>query len=220
VLRVVPPIEEAGIRVLSPTVHFRKGQAYVKKELAGFAAELGISKRRSNMAVEASYAAQNIFNQTLLSAGETAINTLLHTGEPAVVMLGRPYNIYDSGMNCDIPRKLRKIYGVNVVPMDFLPIENEDITGINSNMFWNSGRRILAAALFARRFSNLHLIYISNFKCGPDSFIKSFLNEAAGRPSLMLQFDGHSNDAGFITRCEAYLESKEILRCPSVTTAA
>ncbi|HET7216307.1 MAG TPA: hypothetical protein VFL79_22150, partial [Terriglobia bacterium] len=122
--------------------------------------------------------------------------------------------------NCDIPRKLRKTYGVNVLPMDFLPLDEVDISGVNDNMFWNSGRRILAAAMIARRFANLHLIYISNFKCGPDSFIKSFLNGAAGSPSLVLQFDGHSNDAGFITRCEAYLESKGILRCPSHITAA
>jgi predicted nucleotide-binding protein (sugar kinase/HSP70/actin superfamily) len=85
-------------------------------------------------------------------------------------------------------------------------------------MYWNSGRRILAAAQLTRRHRNLHLVYISNFKCGPDSDIKSFLDDAAGKPSLVLQFDGHSNDAGFITRCEAYLDSKGFLRCPSSTT--
>jgi len=38
--------------------------------------------------------------------------------------------------------------------------------------------------------------------------------------ALVLQFDGHSNDAGFITRCEAYLDSKGFLRCqPSGATA-
>jgi len=30
---------------------------------------------------------------------------------------------------------------------------------------------------------------------------------------LVLQFDGHGNDAGYLTRCEAYLDSKGILRC-------
>ena len=79
--------------------------------------------------------------------------------------------------------------------------------------------RILAAARITRRQRNLHVVYISNFKCGPDSYIKSFMNEAAGKPGLVLQFDGHSNDAGFITRCEAYLDSKGFLRCsPSAAT--
>jgi predicted nucleotide-binding protein (sugar kinase/HSP70/actin superfamily) len=144
---------------------------------------------------------------------------LQETGEPALVLVGRPYNLYDRSVNCDIPRKLRALYGVNVLPMDALPLEMEDITEVNPNMYWNSGRRILAAARIARRNRNLHLVYISNFKCGPDSYIKSFLDDAAGKPSLILQFDGHSNDAGFITRCEAYLDSKGFLRCPSSVTA-
>ena len=219
VVRAVPQMEETQITLLTPTVHFREGKDFVAKELGKFAHSFGISLRKSNFAVQAAYAAQREFDLTLLRAGEHALATLERTGEPGVLLVGRPYNLYDRSVNCDIPRKLRKTYGVNVLPIDFLALDEEDISEVNDNMFWNSGRRILAAALFAYRFPNLHLIYIYNFKCGPDSFIKSFLNEAAGKPSLVLQFDGHSNDAGFITRCEAYLESKGILRCPSLTTA-
>ena len=217
VMRVAPHVEDAGVKLLAPTVHFREGHDFVAKEISKFAASLEIRTRKSNLAVRAAYAAQANFNRALLNAGECALARLEETGEPAVILLGRPYNLYDRGVNCDIPRKLRKTYGVNVIPMDFLALDEEDISSVNDNMFWNSGRRILAAALISRRLRNLHLIYISNFKCGPDSFIKSFLDDAAGVPSLVLQFDGHSNDAGFITRCEAYLESKGILRCPSPT---
>ena len=64
------------------------------------------------------------------------------------------------------------------------------------------------------------MIYITNFKCGPDSYIKHFAREAAGAPLLILQFDGHGNDAGYMTRCEAYLDSKGILRCYQSTTEA
>lgn len=220
VVRVVPRMGQAQGKLLAPTVHFRNGQDFVANELAAFAAGMKIPRRKSYQAVRAAYAAQSEFDQTLLKAGDCALAKLERTGEPGVILVGRPYNLYDRSVNCDIPRKLRKTYGVNVVPMDYLALDGEDISEVNDNMFWNSGRRILAAALIARRYRNLHLIYISNFKCGPDSFIKSFLNEAAGSPSLVLQFDGHSNDAGFITRCEAYLESKGILRCRSHTTAA
>jgi len=38
------------------------------------------------------------------------------------------------------------------------------------------------------------------------------VSDAAGRPFLTLQFDGHNNDAGVLTRCEAYLDSKGVLR--------
>lgn len=219
VVRVVPEIDESHVKFLAPTVHYRYGQEFVAKELARFACELGMTARKNNLATRAAYASQQDFDQALVTMGEQALAALKNTGEPGIILIGRPYNLYDRSVNCDIPRKLRKTYGVNVIPMDFLPLDEEDITEVNDNMYWNSGRRILAAALVAGRFPNLHLIYISNFKCGPDSFIKSFLNEAACKPSLVLQFDGHSNDAGFITRCEAYLESKGVLKCPSFTAA-
>jgi predicted CoA-substrate-specific enzyme activase len=213
VVRAVPQLEDVRGKFLAPTVHFRYGRKHVEKELGEFARTLKISRRASDRAVLAAYAAQGAFTDTLLEAGAQALEKLRATGEPALVLLGRTYNIYDRSGNCDIPRKLRTIYGANVLPMDFLPLDLEDISDVNPNMYWNSGRRILAAARIAQRHRNLHLIYISNFKCGPDSYIKSFLDDAAGRPSLVLQFDGHSNDAGFITRCEAYLDSKGFLRC-------
>ena len=62
------------------------------------------------------------------------------------MLVGRPYNIFDRSVNCDIPRKLRTLYGVNVLPMEVLPLDEEDISEVNPNMYWNSGRRILAAA--------------------------------------------------------------------------
>jgi predicted CoA-substrate-specific enzyme activase len=218
VVRVVPQVESARTKLLIPTVHFRFGRKHVEKELAEFARSLGISRPQSDRAVTAGYAAQGAFTDALLEAGAQALAQLKESGEPALVLVGRPYNLYDRSVNCDILRKLRALYGVNVLPMDFLPLDFEDITEVNANMYWNSGRQILAAAQLTRRHPNLHLVYISNFKCGPDSYIKSFLDDAAGKPSLVLQFDGHSNDAGFITRCEAYLDSKGFLRCPSSTT--
>ena len=141
-------------------------------------------------------------------------SALKATGEPALVLMGRPYNIYDRSINCDIPRKLRTLYGVNVLPSiscrskpKTSPTSTPTCTGTPDGGF--------SPPPVSPAYPNLHLIYISNFKCGPDSYIKSFLNDASGKPALVLQFDGHSNDAGFITRCEAYLDSKGILRSSS-----
>jgi len=219
VLRAAPQIENARDKLLTPTVHFQYGRKHVEKELAAFAQTLDISRRASDRAANAAYGAQRAFNEALLEAGQRALQEIETTGEPGLVLLGRPYNLYDRSINCDIPRKLRSLYGANVIPMDFLALDAEDISDVNANMYWASGRRILAAAQLTRRYPDLHLVYISNFKCGPDSYIKSFLDDASGKPALVLQFDGHSNDAGFITRVEAYLDSKGFLRCPFLDTA-
>jgi predicted nucleotide-binding protein (sugar kinase/HSP70/actin superfamily) len=189
------------------------GREVVKKGLAESVRKLGVSRRASDQAVDAAYAAQRTFQERLLEAGRKALAVLDQTGEPGLVLVGRSYNIYDRNVNCDIPRKLRHRYGANVIPMDFLVTGKEHISDLHSNMYWTSGQKILAAARMIATRPNLHLIYISNFKCGPDSYVKHFTREAAGAPLLVLQFDGHGNDAGYMTRCEAYLDSKGILRC-------
>ncbi len=215
VLKSAPGIEADSHKLLAPTLHFQMGREQVKKELAEVARRLGVSRKTSDRSVEAAYAVQCEFQERLLEEGERALQRLEETGEPGLILIGRGYNIYDRNINCDIPRKLRHHYGANVIPLDFLATGRGKISDIHSNMYWASGRKILEATRRTAAHENLHLIYISNFKCGPDSYIKYFTRLAAGAPLLVLQFDGHGNDAGYMTRCEAYLDSKGILRCYS-----
>ena len=218
VLQSAPALEPHRQRFLIPTLHFQLGPEQVKKALAETMRRIGVTRRASDRAVDAAIAAQREFQEQLHAAGRQALATLDASGEPGLVLAGRGYNIYDRGVNCDIPRKLRHRYGANVIPLDFLVTGLETLAGAHSNMFWASGRKILTAARIAARRPNLHLVYITNFKCGPDSYIKHFAREAAGAPLLVLQFDGHGNDAGYMTRCEAYLDSKGILRCYQSST--
>ena len=218
VLKAAPGLEAHAQTFLTPTLHFRLGPEQIKKALAETMRRLGVSRRASDRAVDAAYREQREFGQKLIAAGRKALAMLDETGEPGLVLAGRGYNIYDRGVNCDIPRKLRHRYGANVIPLDFLVTGNEPLAEAYSNMFWISGRKILEASRLAAENPNLHMIYLTNFKCGPDSYIKHFAREAAGAPMLILQFDGHGNDAGYMTRCEAYLDSKGILRCYQSST--
>lgn len=215
VVRSAPEFTGHDSLFLAPTVYFRLGRRHVKDQLAHYFGRLGIERKRSDRAVDAAYAAQAAFNEKLLEEGRKACAALEATGEPAILLVGRAYNLYDRSANCDIPRKLRDLYGVNVLPLDFLPLDERGIDDLHANMFWNSGRRILSAGRIAQKHANFHVIYLTNFKCGPDSFVKHFLRDVADAPFLVLQFDGHGNDAGYLTRCEAYLDSKGVLRCCS-----
>jgi predicted nucleotide-binding protein (sugar kinase/HSP70/actin superfamily) len=107
---------------------------------------------------------------------------------------------------------MRKYYGANVIGLDFLDLRGSDAERLHENMFWSYGAKILSAAAFVKDKPHLHIVYITNFKCGPDSYIRHFITDVSGRPFLTLQFDGHNNDAGMLTRCEAYLDSKGVLR--------
>ena len=75
-------------------------------------------------------------------------------------------------------------------------------------MYWAYGQKILRAAKIVRSQPNLFAIYITNFGCGPDSFITHFFKKIMeGKPFLQLEIDEHSADAGAITRLEAFFDS-------------
>ncbi|MHC4064377.1 MAG: acyl-CoA dehydratase activase [Planctomycetota bacterium] len=212
VVRQAPALRAWHGRILCPTIRFREGEPHLRKVLCQVAADLGVGRSVAQRAFDAALAAQERFRSAYEQAGHEALATLERTGESGMLLVGRPYNIHDPGVSLSAARKLRDLYGVNVIPVDALPLADIDVRDINDNMYWEYGRKILAAAKIVAQHADLHIIYITNFKCGPDSFIKGFIRPASGKPFLTLQFDGHSNDAGMMTRCEAYLDSKGILR--------
>ncbi len=212
VVRRAPKLSHLMDRFLTPTVRFREGRPGVCRTLQEFFRPLGKDKKTVSRAVRAAFAAQDRFEDDRLAAGREALATLERTGEPAAVIVGRPYNVHDDGVNLAVPRKLRELYGVNCIPLDFLDVGPVSVRELNQHMYWSLGRKILAGARIVAEHPSFHIIHITNFKCGPDSFIKHFIGRACGGPFLTLQMDAHSNDAGIMTRCEAYLDSKGILR--------
>jgi predicted CoA-substrate-specific enzyme activase len=213
VLASVPGWEkEVRQKLLSPTVRFRDEERLVVEDLFECFGPLGVSRREVREAIREGWKEQHRFNNFLLDRGAVAVSEVEKAGAHAVILIGRSYNLYDRDVNLNVPGKLRDQYGANVIPIDFLPVDGIDIREIHDNMFWNYGRKIIAAARWCRHRPKFHIIYITNFKCGPDSFIRHFIRKASGASSLSLQFDGHGNDAGYMTRCEAYLDSKGVLR--------
>jgi predicted nucleotide-binding protein (sugar kinase/HSP70/actin superfamily) len=102
-----------------------------------------------------------------------------------------------------IPEKLAT-RGIPVIGFDSLPYENEP--GYK-NMYWAWGEMILKAARYVKKNERLFGLYITNFSCGPDSFLISYFRDIMGsKPSLVLELDSHTADAGMETRIEAFLD--------------
>lgn len=225
VARSAASFEAESDRIIHPLIRYRGGRNALAESLYNSLKRFGARRRDVEGALVEAEEAQEAFTDRIRQAGLGAVRILRGTGEAAVLMVGRPYNLYDPVVNIDLPRKIRDLYGVNVLPLEFLASDGNEVDAINSNMFWSYGRRILQTAMEASRHTNLHLVYVTNFKCGPDSYIKHFVRDAFGRPFLTLSFDGHANDAGMLTRVEAFLDSQGILRpwahrvAPASTTA-
>lgn len=58
-------------------------------------------------------------------------------------------------------------------------------------------------------------VYLTNFNCGPDSFLLTFAEEIMGQqPFLALELDEHGADAGYLTRIEAFFDVLNRPRTP------
>ena len=193
-------------QVLDPVIHMQRGRRHVAGVLAGLARELGGGRVRARRAVRVAFAALDRFYRNCRERGRQVIESL-GPDDVAIAIISRPYNGCDTGLNLNLPEKLRQM-GAIALPTDFLPPDGNGVSRDFPHMYWKYGQRILAAARYLRAQDRIHALYVTNFGCGPDSFIvKFFEREMLGKPFLTIEIDEHSADGGVMTRCEAFLDS-------------
>jgi predicted CoA-substrate-specific enzyme activase len=124
----------------------------------------------------------------------------------AVVVLGKPYNTHDPGLNLFLARHLEKL-GLPAIPWDCLPLSQVALSERWDTLPWHYSREQLRALEFIRSDRRLFPVIISNYGCGPDAFTIKHLEEMlCDRPRLFLEFDEHRGEAGLVTRLEAFTD--------------
>jgi predicted CoA-substrate-specific enzyme activase len=196
-------IKEKG-RVLSPVIDFDKKDKEVEKAFLIMAPKLGISKKKARMAyMEATHIQKMVFGE-MKEKGREALQALdSDPDKSAVVIFGRSYNAFVPEAHMGIPGKFAS-RNIMVIPHEFLTYNDEPI---QDHMYWSAGQTILRAASFVKKHPQLFGCYITNFSCGPDSFLVGYFRDIMGKkPSLTLELDSHTADAGLETRVEAFLD--------------
>ncbi len=193
--------ENYSVKFLEPKISFGEG---IDKALRKVGSLLSEDTSRIKKAIQVAQKKQYQFSEDLKKKGREVLNNL--GGRKGFVIISRPYNGCDPGLNLDIVEKMRELEML-AIPMDLLDLDPSLISEDYPNMYWGYGQRILAAARQIKETDNLYPIYITNFGCGPDSFISKDFTEEMDRPFLELQVDEHSAEAGIITRLEAFLDS-------------
>ncbi|HLN52154.1 MAG TPA: acyl-CoA dehydratase activase [Lentimicrobium sp.] len=192
-------------RIIHPYLNFAKGYLSQEKVFISVAQQLGIrSKLKAIRAYRKAIKAQTDVEERLLEVGTRAIDELsINSYETAIVIVGRDYNAFTDVANKGIPQKLASL-GYKVIPYDILDLRAEDIAYYQS---WEAGKKILKVAQIIKRNPQLFAVYISNFSCGPDSFLIPLFRAIMGeKPSLTLELDQHTADAGVNTRIDAFLD--------------
>ena len=189
--------------ILNPTVHLKYDLDLLSVELhEQIGKTLRVSLNKIKEALDVAITRQQDFENEMYKKG-AEINFSLEDNQPLVVVVGRPYNLYDEKLNLRLGQNLSKI-GITALPMDFFDLRDIDLSDF-PKMYWAMGARILKGAKLIKNTPNFFGLYLTNFSCGPDSFNEHFFKYIMGdKPYLILELDEHSAVAGVMTRLEAF----------------
>ena len=193
--KVVSPVLDVGLAGLD-SEPFSGG-------CRSLAAELGVVGPAWRDAFVRALAVQAAFERSCLALGEEALAFCADRHLRPIVVLGRPYTIYNRVLNSNVPAILRE-QGALPIPVDCYPVA--DGTPAFDSVFWGHAQRSLRAAHDVRRTPGVWSLWCSNYACGPDSFaLHLYAYAMEGKPWAVIETDGHSGDAGTRTRVEAFL---------------
>jgi predicted CoA-substrate-specific enzyme activase len=194
-------------RLLIPTIDFSTGDDDVVKNLVKVAAKMGFSRKRGARAARAGIAAQREFEAEQVEMGKRLMARLHENGQLGVVIFARSYMSQDSGANLGIAEKLAQL-GVVPIPLDFLPLASVDVGEYSDRPYWHNEAKHIAGAATTAADPQLFGLVLTNFGCGPNSFVLNIVEDImGGKPLGQLEIDEHAAEAGIVTRIEAFVDT-------------
>ncbi len=187
-------------KFISPSLNFNNGYEKEVNSFIKIANQIGIKNKQ--FIIDSYFDAVNKQKESqkkLYSIGADAINS----DELTIILFGRTYNSTSNLANKGIPKKIAS-KGIRIIPIDMI-----DVSGCDKvdRMYWEIGHKIIRIAELVKESKNLFAIYITNFSCAPDSMLlNTFRSIMGSKPSLTLELDSHSADAGINTRIDAFLD--------------
>ncbi len=212
----IDALRAKGTRVLRPLIDLHEGRKGAAAALVEMAGQMGIDRKTALQAFDLAWEKMQACFNEMQAIGRRAIERLRETPEAiGVVIFARPYNGYVSEAHMGIPDKFAS-RNILVLPLEFIDIAGEPSI---ASMYWGMGQRIMMTARKIKTDPQLYGTYITNFSCGPDSFVLNYFRSAMGdKPSLTLELDSHSADAGIETRIDAFLDILQAYRSISETS--
>jgi predicted CoA-substrate-specific enzyme activase len=197
-------LNRGGTRLLTPLLDLSGGIETAEGPLVEAALQMGVGRRIAREAFAFALKRQLDCFARMKEAGRRMLSELEADPERfGVALFSRPYSGFAEEAHMGIPGKFSS-RGIPVIPIDFLALDQERS---KRHMYWGVGKLITKAARFVERHPQLFGVYITNFSCGPDSFLVGYFRDIMGeKPSLTLELDSHTADTGIETRVEAFLD--------------
>jgi predicted nucleotide-binding protein (sugar kinase/HSP70/actin superfamily) len=188
-------------------IDFSRGDNDVIKNLVNAAVKMGFNRRKSKEAALAGIESQRRFEADQAALGRELLEQLHQSDQLGVVLFARSYMSQDAGANLGIAEKLAQL-GVVPIPLDFLPLESVNARDYSDRPYWFYENKYIAGADITVSDPQLYGLWLTNFGCGPNSFIIHLVEDImGGKPLGQLEIDEHAAEAGIVTRLEAFVDT-------------
>ncbi|HSW61195.1 MAG TPA: acyl-CoA dehydratase activase, partial [bacterium] len=135
---IISSLEKNGIDassyIIDPVIDLRlsneKNSEYIFNKLKKF---FPVTKKEVAKAFREAYSDFIIKGKELTEKGEKYLAEITESKKPVFMLVGRPYNLYDKGINLGIPETVASM-GYPVMPMDMLEL---DTSGFDKTNYWN-----------------------------------------------------------------------------------
>jgi predicted CoA-substrate-specific enzyme activase len=196
-----------GEKLLIPTLDFSMGDDDVVRNLTDAAVKMGFSRAQGRKAALAGIQSLRRFEEEQAEAGKRVLDEIHRNGQTGVVILARSYMSQDAGANLGIAKELADL-GVVPIPMDFLDLKSVNPKDYSDRPYWYYEGKHISAASITTGDPQLYGLILTNFGCGPNSFIIKLAQDIMGiKPMGQLEIDEHAAEAGLITRLEAFVDT-------------
>jgi len=194
-------------RLLIPIIDFSHGPAEVVDNLTEVGVNLGFNRVSARKAALEALESQRKYEEERDEMGRRLLQQIHDEAKMGVVLLARSYMSQDSGANLGIAEKLVQL-GVVPVPLDYLPLSSVDPKKYSDRPYWLYESKLVAASAIIAADPRLYGLILTNFGCGPNSFILRMVEDImGGKPLGQLEIDEHAAEAGIVTRLEAFVDT-------------
>lgn len=199
-------------KLLTPMLNFKKGNGFNARQLISSFHKIGFTHLDAGDLMRALEKADEnaaSMKKRLVSLFSEKYNT---DDDVSVVLLGRPYVVLSETLNKGIPDIFTGM-DIRAWYQDMLPIDHRGSEKLNSllkKVPWHFAADILRASEFVARTKMIYPVFITAFKCAPDSFIIEYFKQLMHlfeKPYLIIQIDEHDSNEGYQTRIEAAIRS-------------
>lgn len=198
-------------RVLTPLLKYLYTPFHTKMELYRMLKKIGFSLSFYDISMAYDRAFE-FKNENKKQFKEIYERERSNTDDVSVVFLGRPYTVLSSSANNGIP-DIFKTLGIKTFFQDMVPVEDDDghpLWPLLSDLHWNYPANILKTAHAVAKTEMVYPVYVTSFKCTPDSFALRYFKQIMaehGKPYLILELDEHDSSVGYETRIESAVRS-------------